>query len=181
MPSTDWTQDHFRELFDHIECYLEERYELPVIISDVRNPFTGDLTGAAIKVDYDVTPEEAVFIVIHLFGHTVQWCTEPTARDTAYAQEVKQDASRIGALQAYETEAVQYSLQLLHDLDITELDQWVSDYAACDFAFLLHFYVTGEKRDFKSFWKDHQPLLTPKPIPEFEPSEWKSRWEGVVV
>ncbi|MEA2325931.1 MAG: hypothetical protein QOE68_890 [Thermoanaerobaculia bacterium] len=66
------SEDRFREVFN-VEKYLEERYELPVVITDVPHPFTGDLDGAEIRGDYDLSAEESVFILAHLFGHTVQW------------------------------------------------------------------------------------------------------------
>ena len=61
-----------------------------------------------------------------------------------------------------------------------DLDQWVSDFAACDCAYLMHFYTTGEKREFRSFWKDGAPLVPPQSIPEFQPTKWISRWGTVV-
>jgi hypothetical protein len=53
--------------------------------------------------------------------------------------------------------------------------------AACDFAYLRHFYATGETRAFRSFWLEGRPLLTPLAIPEFHAARWLSRWEGIVV
>jgi hypothetical protein len=177
---TPLTDEQFRQLFNRLERYLEHRYELPVVLTDVPNPFTGDLNGAEINIDHEVDPAEAVFILIHLFGHTVQWNTDESTRDTQFSQMLRQSDELVPALLAYETLAVQYSLQLLHDLGVHDLDQRVSDYAGCDFRFLLHLYRTGEKREFHSFWEDNQPLLTPVPIPDFVPTQWKARWEGVV-
>jgi hypothetical protein len=45
----------------------------------------------------------------------------------------------------------------------------------------MHFYRTGEKRLFRTFWRDGMPLLTPLPIPEFCPERWVSRSGGVVL
>ena len=84
-------------------------------------------------------------------------------------------------LTAYEQQACQYSLQLLHEAGIRDLDQWIADFAACDCAYLMHLYRTGEKREFRSFWKDDAPLVAPIPIPEFHPTRWISRYEGTVV
>ena len=47
--------------------------------------------------------------------------------------------------------------------------------------YLTHFYTSGTKPPFKSFWKDGAPMLAPKPIPPFHPTKWVSRWEGIVV
>jgi hypothetical protein len=81
----------------------------------------------------------------------------------------------------YEAEACRFSLQLLHDAGIHDLDQWISDFARCDIDYLIYFYKTGEKRPFRSFWQDGAPLLTPLPIPEFRPARWLTRAQGTVV
>ena len=73
------TDERFREVFNRVERLIEERYGLPVVITDVTDPFTGDLDGSQILVDYDLEAEEALFILVHLFGHTVQW--NVSARD----------------------------------------------------------------------------------------------------
>ena len=51
------------------------------MITNVPEPFTGDLDGSTILVDYDLDAEEALFILVHLFGHTVQWNVSPADRE----------------------------------------------------------------------------------------------------
>jgi hypothetical protein len=175
------TAQRFREVYDTVEPYIERHYGIPVVISDVTDPFTGDLDGAEIHVDYANDVETAVFIIAHLFGHTVQWNLSERARQIGSI--VYKDPSKelMKELADYETEACRYSLQLFHDAGVRDIDQWVSDFAACDFAYLTHFYRTGQKRAFRSFWIDGQPLLSPLAIPPFQPTRWMSRWEGIVV
>jgi hypothetical protein len=93
------------------------------------------------------------------------------------------DAHRYCAveLRTFELEACQISLSLLHEAGVHDLDQWLSDFAACDFAYLKHVYETGERRPFHSFWTDGSPLLAPVHIPPFTPRKWLTRWAGVVV
>jgi hypothetical protein len=175
------TDERFREVFNRVEKHIEDHYAVPVVISDVTNPFTGDLDGAEIHVDYEVAIEEAVFIIAHLFGHTVQWNLTQEARDIGYRVQKDPTEEQLAQLEAYEREACRYSLQLFHDAGVRDLDQWVADFSACDFAYLRHFYKTGEKSPFKSFWRDGQPLLAPLAIPKFRPEKWVSRWQGIVV
>jgi len=175
------TEERFREIFNRVERHIEDRYAVPVVISDVTNPFTGDLDGAEIRVDYETSIEEAVFIIAHLFGHTVQWNLSAEARDVGTRVQKDPTEAQLAALYAYEREACRYSLQLFHDAGVKDIDQWVSDFSACDFAYLRHFYLTGEKPPFKRFWKDGQALLTPLAVPPFRPERWVSRWQGVVV
>ncbi|HWO24274.1 MAG TPA: hypothetical protein VNO30_36270 [Kofleriaceae bacterium] len=173
--------DRLRAVFNTVEHMIELRWGIPVVISDVPNPFTGDLDGEQIQIDHDVDLEDAVFILIHLFGHTVQWNVSATARAIGLAPPGGWTEESLAALAEYEREACRYSLQLLHEAGFRELDQWISDFAACDSAYLLHFYRTGEKLPFRSFWRDGSPLLTPLPIPAFQPTRWISRNDGTVI
>jgi len=170
-----------REAFNALEKHVETKYGVPIRITDVPNPFTGDLDGAEIQVDYDEDIESALFIIAHLFGHTVQWNTDEAAREIGYKLYPNADAEMMKRLHAYEFEACRYSMQLFHEAGVRDLDQWLSDYSACDFRYLANFYRTGEKPPFKTFWREESPLLEPKPIPPFNPTKWVSRWEGIVV
>jgi hypothetical protein len=170
-----------RVVFDAIERLVEDRWSIPVRITDVPNPFTGDLDGRVIHVDHDLDIEDAVFILIHLFGHTVQWNVSERAREIGFARRDHWTEEQLRELADYEAQACAYSLQLLHEAGVHDLDQWVSDFAACDTAYLLHFYRTGEKRPFRSFWQEGSPMLPPIPIPAFTPTCWLSRYEGTVV
>ncbi len=57
------TDERFREVFNIVERHIESRYGIPIVITDVPHPFTGDLDGAEIQVDYDLEIDEAVFIM----------------------------------------------------------------------------------------------------------------------
>jgi hypothetical protein len=175
------SDERLREVFDLVERYVEDRWQVPVHIQDVPNPFTGDLDGQQIMIDYDLDLEDAVFILVHLFGHTVQWNVDARNREIAFAKPPEWTPDLLEAAAAYEREAARFSLQLLHDCGVHDLDQWLSDFAACDNAFLMHLYATGEKRPFRSFWLEGTPVLEARPIPEFSPTRWISRYDGTVV
>ena len=87
----------------------------------------------------------------------------------------------LDALEAYEREACRYSQQALHEAGVDALDQWLADYSACDLAFLRHFYVTGERRAFRSFWQFGQSLIEPLAIPAFTPTRWRQREKPIVL
>ena len=173
--------ERFREVFNLVEAHIERRWDVPVVIRDVTDPFTGDLDGAHIEVDYDQSWEEALFIIAHLFGHTVQWNRDPRAREIGMARIEHPSDELIEAVRDYERTACRYSLQLFHDAGVHDLDQWMSDFAGCDSAYLIHFYQTGEKRPFREFWREGMPLLEALPIPEFQPTRWVSRADGTVI
>jgi hypothetical protein len=172
--------DRFREVFNEVEALIERRYGLPVVITDVPDPFTGDLDGATILVDHDLDAEEALFILVHLFGHTVQWNVSPSDRELGLLEIKAPSDELLAALARYEEDAARYSLQLFRDAGVRDLDQWLANFAACDIAYLLHFYRTGEKRSFRSFWREDAPLLAPLEIPMFRPTKWVAR-SGTVI
>ncbi len=175
-------EPRFREVFDLVQTHLDNKYEIPVIISDVPNPFTGDLDGAEIRIDYDLNAEDSLFILVHLFGHTAQWNLSAAAREIGSAAPANVSDELLESIQQYELEACAYSVQLFHSLGIHDLDQWLSDFAACDLRYLMHFYRSGgEKRPFFDFWSEGSPLVAPRPIPFFRPTRWVSRADGVVV
>ena len=174
------TDERFREVFNRVERLIEERYGLPVVITDVTDPFTGDLDGSQILVDYDLEAEEALFILVHLFGHTVQWNVSARDRELGLLEVKNPTEELLSQLECYEQDAARYSLQLFHDAEVHDLDQWLANFAACDVAYLIHFYRTGEKRPFRSFWSDTAPSLTPLAIPAFRPTKWISR-SGTVI
>ncbi|MBT8491472.1 MAG: hypothetical protein KJO07_00315 [Deltaproteobacteria bacterium] len=173
--------DYLLRVFNRVEDHIEGKYGIPVVVKDVPSPFTGDLDGAEIHVDHEQDVEGAVFIIAHLFGHTVQWNTSERAREVGSRIYDNPSDEMLRELHEYEVKACRYSLQLFHDAGFGDLDQWLSDFAACDFRYLEHFYRTGEKRDFFSFWRDGEVVLAPLPIPDFRPQRWVSRWEGIVV
>ncbi len=69
----------------------------------------------------------------------------------------------------------------LHDIGITDIDGWFCDYTACDMAYLMHYYRTGEKRDVQSFWRDGTPPIELKTIPPFVPTKRVFRLDGIVI
>src|SRR3984957_6465765 len=171
----------FADYCRSIEHHIEKAYGVRIVTRDIPDPLTGDLNGAEIHIDYAVTPEQRLFLLAHLFGHTVQWNTSPAAFDLGRPQNPPVSADCLPELMDYEREAAGYGLGLLHEIGITETDQWFADYASCDAAYLRHFYVTGEKREFLSFWQDGTPLFPSRSIPPFSPVMRPFRADGIVI
>ncbi len=176
---TGWTQRElaFKGAFDALERHIEDRYAVPVIITDVLDPNTGDFDGAEIKLDYENDLEVAVFVLGHLFGHTVQWTTDERLRElgTVYATSAP-PPELFDEVRRYEGDATRLALQLFHDAGVRELDQWLSDWAAADWKYLEHFYRTGERVDFRQFFVAGTPVISPLSIPRFTPRRWESRF-----
>jgi len=173
----------FEEYSARTQKHLESFYGIRVVTRDIPDPLTGDLDGAEIDIDYAVTAEQRLFLLGHLFGHTVQWNVDPTSFELGRKYQPPVSEELIPAIIAYEREAACYGLALFHQIGITDrdTDRWFCNYTACDQAYLLYFYRTGEKRDFQSFWRSDGPEIEPKPIPAFTPKKRSMRMDGVVI
>ncbi|MGA2811476.1 MAG: hypothetical protein ABSG16_08765 [Candidatus Acidiferrum sp.] len=171
----------FADCCSAVQQHIERRYGLYVVTRDIPDPLTGDLDGIEIQIDYAVTPEQRLFLLAHLFGHTVQWNVDPGAFELGKQYRPPVDEKFFPEIIAYELEAARYGLFLLHEVAILDLDSWFSAYTAGDQAYLLHFYRTGEKREFRDFWPASAPLLESKPVPQFTPKKRAFRMDGIVI
>jgi len=160
---------------------IEKAYGIRVVTTDVPDPLTGDLNGLEIQIDYAVTSEQRLFLLLHLFGHTVQWNTNPRSFAIGRPRTPPVDQRLLPEIVDYEREAASYALALLLETGIAGMDQWLSDYTACDMAYLEHYYRSGEKRELSNFWRDHTPLLRARQIPEFTPAQRRFRGDGIVI
>ena len=164
-----------------VQQRIEQHYHLRVVTRDIPDPLTGDLDGIEIHIDYAVTPEQRLFLLAHLFGHTVQWNVDPGAFELGRQYRPPVDERLFPEIAAYEMEAASYGLSLLHEIGIRDIDPWFSAYTASDQAYLVHYYRTGEKKEFSDFWTDQAPLLKAKPIPQFTAQKRAFRMDGIVI
>ncbi len=171
----------FVEYCAKIQQHLEQAYHLNVVTRDIPDPLTGDLDGLEIHIDPAVSPEQRLFLLAHLFGHTVQWNVNPLAVETGRLLQPPVKNNLMLTIMEYEKEAASLSLGMLHQIGIIDIDQWLSNYSACDLAYLSHYYRTGEKRSLQSFWQDNAPRIEPKPIPPFTPRKRVFRSDGIVI
>ena len=171
----------FSDYSARVQQHLETKYRIRVVTRDIPDPLTGDLDGAEIHVDYAISAEQRLFLLCHLFGHTVQWNTDTSAFEIGRQYQPPVDEALFPAILAYEGEAASYGLSMLHEIEITDIDAWFSRYTACDQAYLLHFYRTGDKGDFQQFWREDAPMIPAKPIPPFVPTRRVFRMNGIVI
>jgi len=98
----------FAEYSLRVERHIQKAYGVRVVTRDVPDPLTGDLNGAEIHVDYAVTAEQRLFLLAHLFGHTVQWNLNPGAFELGRPQAPPVSEDCLPALMDYEREAAGY-------------------------------------------------------------------------
>jgi len=166
----------FQTAYNRLVPIIEKKYGVEVTISDVVDPNTGDFDGKTILIDYDQDLEVALFVLVHLFGHTVQWNVSDAYRSLGLNVAVGKTPEEMAAITEYEQGATRMGIALLHEAGITDLDGWASDWWRADFEYLVHFYKTGEKKDVRALLKRGGEALPPLPIPAFTPQKFASRW-----
>jgi hypothetical protein len=171
----------FEESSRRVQAHIEQAYNIRIVTRDIPDPLTGDLDGSEIHIDHAVTAEQRLFLLGHLFGHTVQWNTDPAAYELGRPRIAPVDQALILVLMNYEEIAGRYALSLFHEASITSLDQWLADHTACDRAYLAHYYRTGQRLPFRSFWHDGTEPIEPLVIPSFPLLRHSFRADGVVI
>ena len=167
----------YRAVFNQLVPVVERRYGVEVTISDVVDPNTGDFDGERILLDYAQDLEVALFVLVHLFGHTVQWNVSEKWRNLGLNVAVGKTEQEMKDIHEYEQGATRLGIALLHEAGVRDMDGWASDWWRADYEYLLHFYATGEKLDTRALLKRGSgETLEPLPIPRFTPQRFASRW-----
>jgi hypothetical protein len=110
---------------------------------DLDPPKTGTFNGLMIFIDPDVGFEMQCFIVLHLFGHSVQWVAPSLEHKLAALESTRELEAFLVVLRDYEWEAARFGLQLLHEVGVTHLDRWFSDFVATDWRYVERYYREG--------------------------------------
>src|SRR5262245_65994370 len=132
---------------------------------DLEPPRTGIFDGLKIVIDPDVDFEMQCFILLHLFGHSVQWIAPSLAHKLEPVMHNNDKVAFMKAIRAYEYEAAEFGMQLLHDCGVTALDQWYSDFVATDWRYIKRFYDEGAIPPWDECIVADAPLVKPQPIP----------------
>ncbi|MBM3739468.1 MAG: hypothetical protein FJW39_27175 [Acidobacteria bacterium] len=171
----------FDSCCSRLEEHITRNYGIRIVTRNIPDPLTADLDGAEIHIDHEADPELRLFLLVHLFGHTVQWNASPRAFALGIEHTPPVPGDLLEEVIRYEREAAGYGLAVLREAGILDLDQWLSDFTACDMAYLANYYRTGRKGSFRDFWADGTDLLLASTIPDFTPARRVFRMDGIVI
>lgn len=132
---------------------------------DLEPPRTGIFDGLRIVIDPDVGFEMQCFVLLHLFGHSVQWVAPGLESKLNDLQHTTDKTMFMEVLHRYEHEAGQYALTLLHQAGVHDLDQWFADFVATDWCYVRRYYQTNEIPPWQQCLQRGAPLIEPLPIP----------------
>lgn len=119
-------------------CVVKHGFVLE--LRDLEPPRTGIFDGLRIVIDPDVAFEMQCFVLLHLFGHSVQWVAPSLQARLEPLQHTTDMARFMEVLHDYEFEAARYGLTLLHQAGIMDLDGWYSDFVETDWRYVRRYY-----------------------------------------
>ncbi len=145
-------------------CAVKHGFALE--LADLEPPRTGIFDGLRITIDPDVTFEMQCFVLMHLFGHSVQWVA-PTLESQIERLQHTEDRTRfMQILHDYELQAGRFGLTLLHEAGFHDLDAWFSDFVATDWRYVERFYETGEIPPWEECLTTAPEQVQPLALPE---------------
>jgi hypothetical protein len=143
-------------------------YGFVIELADLEKPKTGTFDGLNIRIDALLPLEMQCFILLHLFGHSVQWVAPSLAGILTGIQSNDDMESFLAALKAYEQQAACLGLALLHERGVTDLDQWLSDSAETDWRYVERYYREGAIPKWEECLVTGSALFKPLAIPPLQ-------------
>ena len=142
------------------------KYGFVLEYRDLEPPRTGIFDGLRIVIDPDVRFEMQCFLLLHLFGHSVQWVAPSIESKLQDLQNTTDRARFMQVLHDYEREAAGFGMTLLHEAGVTALDQWYSDFVQTDWQYVERYYQDNALPDWNTCIASDCALVVGTPIPE---------------
>ena len=141
------------------------KYGFVIEYRDLEPPRTGIFDGLRIVIDPDVGFEMQCFLLLHLFGHSVQWVAPSIEERLEELQHTEDKGRFMRVLHDYEREAAGFAMQLMHERTVTTLDQWFSDFVETDWRYVERYYQTGRLPRWEDCIVRDAAVVSPTPIP----------------
>ena len=141
------------------------KYGFSILYRDLEPPRTGIFNGRQLVIDPDVGFEMQCFVLLHLFGHSVQWVAPSLEAELAGLTNSPELESFLKFLRGYEYKAAEFGLQLLHEAGLTDFDVWYSDFVATDWRYVERYYREGAIPPWEECVLYNASLVAPRAIP----------------
>lgn len=142
------------------------KHGFSIELADLEPPRTGIFDGLKITIDPDVGFEMQCFVLLHLFGHSVQWVAPALEHQLDALRHTTDKAAFMKVLQAYEYEAARYGRHLLDETGLPGLVAWYSDFVETDWRYVERYYQTDAIPPWEECLAEAEKPVEPLPIPE---------------
>lgn len=166
----------YKDCFLKVSDHLSKNYSISVIEKSIidNEVNTGSYNGLEINVKNSLAWENKLFLIIHLFGHIVQWSIPEKSilyKDVEKALPNMNSANfshEMQLIEKYEKEAGGYAMKLLHNCNIYELDAWFTNWFYADWEYLKKIINYGSlHHSFEIELKEIDIPVTEIEIPNF--------------
>src|SRR5262245_54168819 len=134
-----WPADELVDLWGRA-CSGVVKHAFVIEYRDLESPKTGIFDGLRIVIDPDVAFEMQCFLLLHLFGHSVQWVAPSLAHTLVDLQQTQNRERFMQVLHDYEFEAAGFGMELIHRAGVSTLDKWYSDFFQTDWQYVAGYY-----------------------------------------
>ena len=141
------------------------KYGFKLELADLEPPRTGIFDGLRMVIDPDFDFEMQCFVLLHLFGHSVQWVAPSLEQGLVALRHTEDKARFMRVLHDYEFQAGRFGLQLLHEAGVVDLDPWYSDFVATDWRYVERYYQTDQIPPWEECLCSAEEQIRPLPIP----------------
>lgn len=141
------------------------KYGFTIEYRDLEPPRTGTFDGRRLVIDPDVDFEMQCFVLLHLFGHSVQWVAPSIEHELAGLLGTTDKEVFLQFLRSYEYKAARFGLRLMHEVGLTDLDEWFSDFVETDWRYVERFYREGQIPPWEECITHGAARVSPLPIP----------------
>ena len=152
------------------------KYRFAIEYRDLEPPRTGIFDGQRIVIDPDVGFEMQCFLLLHLFGHSVQWVAPSIEHKLSDLQNTQDRTRFMQVLHDYEFEAAGFGLQLLHERGVAQHDQWYSDFVHTDWRYVERYYETDQLPQWADCVVSGCSIIQAQPIPLLKHREVEVRF-----
>jgi hypothetical protein len=175
-------KEHFADLVGKATNRLLH-YGFSVTYSDkLPESAAAEFDGLSFVLQQQMSSDSALFNLLHIFGHSIQWATSPetfTLARKVIVPGTPLPDDELLAIKTYEQQASEYGIQLLHEINTYDLDQWVTDIWRWDWDYLQSVYIRNAPAH-PALHYDYAEIpfgrecLGPRPIPEFTPRHYET-------
>lgn len=147
------TAPSFRKYCEVVIDHLSNKYNLTVVEKETvdSNEYIGSFDGESITVKRSLSNDHKLFLIVHLFGHCVQWCGLDADKYSKIEETLpinndgKVSPEKLKKLEDYEAEAAGYAVQLLNDAVDVNLSQWFADWSHADWNYFVNITTLENK------------------------------------
>jgi hypothetical protein len=146
-------------------------------LADLEPPRTGIFDGLKIVIDPDVPFEMQCFVLLHLFGHSVQWTAPTLAHKLEALQNTTEKEAFMQVLYDYEFAAARFGRQLLAETGLAgPLEAWYADFVETDWRYVERFYRTDVIPPWEECLAQATRPVKPLAIPELKQQRVEVRY-----